>query len=275
MASKRKLTATPKAERPTWGPRLEKFRVALLRFGRWLILRVGIPLIVPIVLFVLSLVGLYSLQAALRDRGSPFRTAFAEIECEPPPGQRRADFLVEVQYLSGLPDTIELLDVASLSTAFARHPLVERVERIAPTPDRRLRVSYIPRRPVLAVRHEEKCRVVDPRCVLLPERATTEDLPLYIGPLEVPPVQSGAVWADSRLMAAARLADFLAAYQDRIRIEKISCDERGAILKTAWGRTIVWGSAPGAELTGEPSAADKLETLLGRGLAASELDLRR
>ena len=34
---------------------------------------------------------------------------FASLECAPPPGQSREDFLTEVQYWSGLPDRMDLL----------------------------------------------------------------------------------------------------------------------------------------------------------------------
>src|SRR5438270_7710868 len=62
-----------------------------------------------------------------------YRLAFNEIDCTPPPGVRRVDFLAEVQYLGGLRDQLTILDEdvsGRLAHAFARHPWVEEVRRV-------------------------------------------------------------------------------------------------------------------------------------------------
>jgi len=54
----------------------------------------------------------------------------SQIECEPPPGLGRTDFLDEVQYYSGLPTRLALLETdlrERLADGFGRHPWVERV----------------------------------------------------------------------------------------------------------------------------------------------------
>lgn len=73
-----------------------------------------------------------------------FQQAFAAIDCTPPPGQSRTDFLDDVQYLSLLPDRISLLDRElrqRLSHAFALHPDVETVESITIETSGRIRVE--------------------------------------------------------------------------------------------------------------------------------------
>jgi hypothetical protein len=60
--------------------------------------------------------------------------AFTDINCTPPPGQDCLDFLAEVQYLAGMPDRLSVLDdslSARLADAFARHPSVNKIQRIA------------------------------------------------------------------------------------------------------------------------------------------------
>src|SRR5271166_3363494 len=88
----------------------------------------------------------------LRHRGR-FAFAFADIDCLPAPPVSRADFLSEVQYLSGLPDELLLPDedlAGRLATAFAAHPLVAAVERVEALP-RQVRVTLTYRTGVLAV----------------------------------------------------------------------------------------------------------------------------
>lgn len=60
--------------------------------------------------------------------------SFSTIDCTVPPGMKRDDFLAEVQYLASSPDRVELLEVglaAKLAAAFAQHPRVEKVQRVA------------------------------------------------------------------------------------------------------------------------------------------------
>src|SRR5205085_1645284 len=63
-------------------------------------------------------------------------------------------FLGEVQYLGGLPERLALLDddlPGRLAEAFARHPWVEKVERVEVVPPGRVRARLTYRTPVLAV----------------------------------------------------------------------------------------------------------------------------
>lgn len=276
MAGKRKAAAAEPASRPPWDERL---RAGVARLAGRTLTHFLLPILIPCLVVLFGLIGLQVLQSALRARSGPLPTAFADIDCPSPPGLTRREFLDDVQAYANLPDRLDRNDPdlpPRLAEAFAASPWVARVERITPTPDG-LRVELALRVAVLAVPLDGRHRAVDGQGVLLPERATRQGLPHYAGKVEVPPTRPGAVWPDPRLTAAAAVAAELAPNQDRLRVVKLDDDHRGVLLRTAWRRTIVWGSPPGAELAGEPSPADKLDRLF-RALAesaASEVDLRR
>lgn len=139
-----------------------------------------------------------------RDR---YLVPLAEIECVPPPGLERQEFLDEVQYLAELPARLPLLDEAlpaRLEAAFARHPWVERVEAVTITPPRRIAVRLTYRRPVLAVPHGGVLRAVDGAGVLLPRGAPTDGLPRYDGTPAPPRGGAGSAWGDAEVERRAR-----------------------------------------------------------------------
>jgi hypothetical protein len=85
-----------------------------------------------------------------------YNIAFAAIDCTSPPGQDRLDFLAEVQYLAGMPNRLSVLDAglaSRIADAFARHPFVEKVEKVSILPTRQVKVRLhfrIPERPSAA-----------------------------------------------------------------------------------------------------------------------------
>src|SRR5947209_766522 len=102
---------------------------------KWLV-QLGLPLAAGAGLIA----GLLVLAARARDdlarRGGPV-IAFTDVECEPPPGLSRQDFLQEAQYLAGLPDRFDLLaedTLAQLEGGLAVHPWVARVRRVQRLP---------------------------------------------------------------------------------------------------------------------------------------------
>jgi hypothetical protein len=177
------------------------------RFGRWLLVwfapALGVGLLVA---------GVFLLGKIARDhlRGlDRYTIAFAEIDCTPPAGQTRADFLDEVQYLTDLPDQLRLLDddlPARLAEAFARHPWVEKVERVEIIPPRQVRVRLSYRTPVLAVKVAGQTRAVDVHGILLPATAVTRGLPVFPGQAPPPAGPAGTRWGDAAVEAAARAA---------------------------------------------------------------------
>ncbi|OAI50474.1 hypothetical protein AYO44_05605 [Planctomycetaceae bacterium SCGC AG-212-F19] len=136
---------------------------------------------------------------------------FASITCQPPPGEDRSTFLEEVQYLGQAPDHFNLLETelpSRLATAFARHPWVERVERIEITPAQQVAVRLRFRIPVLAVAVPSMDRplAVDRHGIRLPASAPTSGLPIYRGSAAPPAGPAGTPWGDPGVEAAARLA---------------------------------------------------------------------
>jgi hypothetical protein len=100
-----------------------------------------------LVLFALVSVG----QATREGIADRVIIPFAAIRCEPPPGQERAEFLDEVQYLASFPDQLPLLEdrlAGRLAEAFRRHPQVEKVERVEILPTRQVVAKMSYRAPV-------------------------------------------------------------------------------------------------------------------------------
>ena len=92
-------------------------------------------------LFAVLVAGSYTRDAVRNwDR---YTMAFSDIDCEAPSGEERLGFLAEVQYLSGMPSRLSVLDEdlgRHIADAFARHPRVEKVEEVVVLPKRELHV---------------------------------------------------------------------------------------------------------------------------------------
>jgi hypothetical protein len=168
-----------------------------------------IQVLLPLVGVGFFLLGLSILGQLLRDRlreDARYTITFGEIDCNPPPGQERADFLDEVQYLGDMPERLRLLDEdlgSRLAAAFARHPWVERVEEVRVQPPRQVEVRLVHRRPVLAVVQQGQTRVVDRHGILLPRSAPAAGLPVFTGRSKPPAGPAGTAWGDAEVEAAA------------------------------------------------------------------------
>ena len=196
----------------------------------------------PPLIAALLLAGLIALGRSARDalrQQDRYAVAFADIDCEPPPGEERAAFLGEVQYLAGLPERLAVLDddlPGRLAEAFARHPWVEKVERVEVVPPGRVRARLTYRAPVLAVcvienevreSHSRPSGIINGRFwmlavdrdgVRLPASASTDGLPEFLGKVP-PPGPTGAAWGNKDVEMAARTAAYLGAYRDRLAFE--------------------------------------------------------
>jgi hypothetical protein len=160
----------------------------------------------------LLLAGLVVVGNAMRrqlEGQDRYSIAFADIASPSPPGQDRADFLSEVQYLGSMPSRLRLLDeglTADLAKAFAGHPWVEKVERVEIASQRQVQVQLVFRTPVLAVPWGGRLRVVDRHGVLLPKGAVSEGLPVFSGEARPPAGKAGTPWGDPAVEKAARAA---------------------------------------------------------------------
>jgi hypothetical protein len=232
------------------------------------------PLIAGLFLGVVIVLG-KAARDALRglERSS---IAFADIDCPPPPGQERADFLGEVQYLGGLQDRVDVLDeglAERLAGAFAKHPWVEKVERVEIAPSRKVRVQVVYRTPVLAVPLIEHPQwqpgwttrlapAVDGEGVLLPVGADNSGLPMLRNTVPQPTGPAGTPWGNAIIEKAARTAGYLRSHQDRLHLEKCEVKDDGLILTTTGGTRILWGHPPGDQQPDEAPAAEKVKRLL-------------
>jgi hypothetical protein len=198
-----------------------------------------------------------------------YNVPFAAIHCEPPPGQDRAAFLAEVQYVSGLPDRFQMLDedvLPRLQAAFAAHPWVEKVDQITVQPDKQVQVRLTYRTPVLAVladdtRGDTLGPSLDSRGIKLPVSRLVQGLPILTG-RTLSAAQPGKPCGDPAIEAAARTVAYLRPYQDRLHLKAVKLYADDLCLETAKGSRILWGRPVGAEDAGEASPELKVERLL-------------
>jgi hypothetical protein len=177
------------------------------RVLQWLLRGVLILALIGGVLAGVLYLGQVSLESL---RGEDrYRVAFQDMECQPPAGMSRVDFLDEVQYLASVPSELQLLDEelpVTLAAAFARHPWVREVAEVRVLPQKKIRVALVYRTPVLAVRWNGSLRAVDGAGVLLPANASTKGLPVFSGKALPPRGAAGHPWGDPAVEKAAQEA---------------------------------------------------------------------
>ncbi len=119
------------------------------RRSKIMVLRV-LALFLGLGLFVVTASALRTFARERIRNWDRYTTAFADIDCIPPPAQDQEEFLAEVQYLAGMPDRFQILDAdlaPRLADAFARHPSVAKVVRITILSPRQVQVQLVYRTP--------------------------------------------------------------------------------------------------------------------------------
>jgi cell division septal protein FtsQ len=175
------------------------------RLTRWLV-QCGVLLVV-VAGFVAGIIYLGRLALEQLPGQERYLVPVAEIECAPPVGLPKKEFLEQVQYEARLPERLNVLDEnlpRALRDAFVKHPWVERVDEVTLTAPRRIEVRLTYRRPVLAVAWEDGLRALDGFGVLLPKNAPTRGLPVYEGQPSPPKGPAGTRWGDPNLEQEAR-----------------------------------------------------------------------
>lgn len=224
-----------------------------------------VPILCGIALLLGAIAAGRAARASLHDRAA-YCLAFADIDCQPPEGMSRADFLNEVRSLAAQPAALRLLDDDlnnGLHRAFLAHPCVESVRRVAV--DRAsVHVEMEHRRAVLAVAQaDSKWRLVDHRAILLSASSVKPQFPVLLTEVAAPSGPAGSRWGDARIAAAAKTAAFLQPHLFQLRLQDSNVKViEGEIVFAKPGVRVVWGHAPGQEKEGEASAQVKLRRLL-------------
>ena len=155
-----------------------------------------------------------------------YRVAFADVQCDVPPGLDRPTFLTEVRYVSNFPDSLNALeesDREQLSRAFAAHPWVEAVEGVSVEAGNAVKVRLKFRVPVLRVHVVGGAtRLVDAHGVLLPEAEPPKSIAELANLVTAPNAVAGQVWPDDTVKRAVSLVD---AYRPR-SLERIATEWR-------------------------------------------------
>lgn len=145
-------------------------------------------------------------RVGARDR---YRTPFADLACDTPPGLDRPTFLAEVRYVGGIPESVNAVDAAErerVGAAFAKHPWVESVEGVSAEPGGAVRVSLRFRTPVLAVTTIDGVpRLIDRYGVLLPISPTPPGVAELVGRVPAPRSAAGEVWDNADVRRAMDL----------------------------------------------------------------------
>jgi hypothetical protein len=234
---------------------------------------------------------------------SEFRLAAESIDVTPQPPWIRTDVTADV-FRDGALSRLTALDrevTGKVARAFALHPWVANVTRVSKHHPRRILVQLEYRRPVAMVEVPFHDRgglfPVDPQGVLLPptdfdEQQARDYLRVSAGDTW-PAGPVGTPWGDQRVTGAAQIADAIGPAWKELALYRIVIREEGGVgrraadplyeLRTRRDTRITWGSAPGREGAGEPSAQDKVARLisfvqtngtLDHSSAALDLDLR-
>ena len=262
-------------------------RPAQLRrlLARWMLQGLAALVLLGVVLAGLLWIGAYARdQVRQQER---YQTTFADIDCNPPPGLERDEFLEQVQYyasagcFSVLDDDLPVL----LKTGFGRHPWVARVDKVDVLPPHTVRVAVAYRQVALAVvvapdlaaplsgpNKNQPLRAVDAYGVLLPKKAP---IPQGLPVLDSAPRPTGAEgkpWGDPIVEAAARTAVLLQPHWQRLELARMTATPLGLVL---WGKDVkvLWG----LDQPGQAAPTVKLERLLkalDREERPREIDIR-
>jgi hypothetical protein len=208
-----------------------------------------------------------------RKREAPF--TFVQIDCTPPPGMTREDFLKEAQYLAELPDRLDLHDDTTadrVRQALAAHPWVESVREVRVSPDG---VSADVGCRVGVVWVDLYARAADRHGVLLPISAKKEGLVVLTSRARPPSGRAGQPWSNPDVEATAKVVGLLFERDKLSVLERFTAEATGGEVTFRRDKQrIVWGRAPGQEKPGEPDAEAKTARLLDAIKSGADADLR-
>ena len=203
------------------------------------------------------------------------------LDITPPPPWVRATLKSEVVRFGSL-ENVSLLNVDTsrrVAQAFALHPWVHHVERVAKHYPASISVELAYRQPVgvVEVDHAGKAGLlpIDRDGILLPPEDFTvgqvKSLPRIAVGKTFPAGAVGTAWGEDRVVAAALIAELLRddwLHSSLFQIAALPTIAAGSAQSPAFeivardGRRFPWGRAPGHEGAGEQTAAEKRSELL-------------
>ena len=257
----------------------------------------GLFLVLGLGLFLLAITQAGKLTRNQVKDWDRFTIAVTDLQCPPPPFASRDAFLAEVKDIASLPERLQVLDkelAERLADAFARHPYVERVERVRVLLPHEVDINLVYRIPVLEVMLSDRLGsapvsspsskqpaktgladdpswYVDAKGIVLPRRPLPEPLPLLLTAGQ-PKGRPGEAWGEASIEAAARIAAFLRAQQSKLNLRVFEISKNSFVLSTPAGTHVFWGHVPGAEEATEAPAALKRDRLLEYCVRHGSLD---
>ena len=257
----------------------------------WLLSLLGIALLVGVI------GGPYLAWRKLKPRilSSPeYRVGPEQVEITPAPTWIHSDIRAEVFRDPSLDGPLSLTDdnlTEQIANAFSLHPWVAKVTRVtkrhpSSTNPAAVKVELVYRQPVCMVEVPGGVLAVDAEGVLLPSEdfspiEATRYLRL-VGADPRPAGPPGRRWADAKVVGGAEIAAALGPAWEAMRVQRIvplaagtaagvpdsgqgQSDRRARepifALVTRAGTRVLWGYAPGANMLGEPPAAEKVARL--------------
>ena len=171
-----------------------------------------------------------------------------------------------------------------LARAFDTHPWVKQVVSVKPRHPAAAVVEVVCREPVAMVSVKGGLLAVDAEGVVLPSGDFTPEAaaeyPRVSGIESSPQGPEGSAWGDTAVEEAAAVAVVIGPEWKSLGL--VDCRPKAVVDARAWelvgpdGQVILFGSAPGQEREGEPSAAAKvarIKALAGKPLPAEGIDL--
>jgi hypothetical protein len=269
----------------------------------WLLMRHWLwPFVAVVVVAAVLFAGLMAVDSFARARiadDERYRVAFADIDCEPPPGMTRAEFLDEVQYYDrSAPTRFSLLEPdlqPKLATSFTRHPWVYVVVVELKRPNT-VRVAVTYRKPVLAIDvtpstpgHDSgpklrSLRAVDGSGFVLPKKAPLAGDIVVLEKAPQPKNSEGQKWGDPLVEYAAQTLMCLDGQPGnpliQFHLTRMEWTPDGLVL---WGKgmKVVWGKGERSEAEQSVKVQRVLAIQAQRAVLAGwlplllELDVRR
>jgi hypothetical protein len=245
----------------------------------------GLPALILVLLLGLFGGGVCLVWFKLKPRilsGPEYRLVPEQVEITPLPPWIHTDireFRAEVFRHPTLDGPLSIMDsdlAQRIAKAFSQHAWVAKVVRVTPHHPASVQVELVYREPVCMVDVSGALLPVDAEGMLLPREGFSpieaRRYPMLMGVERKPFLQPGSRWSDVTVIGGAEIAAALGPVWEKMHLQKIvsqppAGDARGAAreptfsLLTARSTKILWGYAPGANVFGEPSPAEKVARL--------------